>query len=361
VDMSALRDLYQAGGPYASVYFEDTHESADADKEMELRWQDAREKLASHGTDEPTLGAMDAVLQEKYVPIGKSGRSIIAANGKVLLDAALPEPPQETVARYGRLPHLMPLLQHRSAGAAHVVVLVDSSGGEVYAFGVDGREVEEETVQGEAGPVHKPRGTALKHRKAQERVENTVAKNAQDVLAEAERLISETGAQLLVIAGEVQARTALREQLSQRAQGIAVETDTGGRAEGSDNDALQDAVDALVAEHVQATESEYVERFNAESGRDGGLATQGLDAVVNALKMSNVEFLLISDPAVAGRAAGVGADPSDVSTGDDLPAEATKENADEAVLGAAALTGAKAVFVPEVKLEDGIGAVLRHN
>lgn len=361
MDMSALRDLYQAGGPYASVYFEDTHESADADKEMALRWQNAREKLAAHDTDEPTLGAMDAVMQETYAPVGKSGRALIAANGRVLLDAALPEPPRETVARYGRLPQLMPLLQHRSAGAAHVVVIADSSGGEVYGFGVDGREVEVETVEGESGPVHKARGTALKHRKAQQRVENTVAKNAQDVLAEAERLVSKTGAQLLVLAGEVQARAALREQLSQRAQAIAVETEVGGRAEGSDDDALQSAVDALVAEQVHASEADFVERFNAESGRENGLALQGVDAVTGALRLSNVEFLLVSDPELGGRSVVVGADPADLSTGDDVPSGASKERADEALLAGAALTGAKAVFVPEVRLTDGVGAVLRHN
>lgn len=360
MDMSALRDLYQAGGPYASVYFEDTHESADAGKEMELRWQNAREKLVAHGADEPTLAAMDAAVQEEYAPIGESGRAIIAANGRVLLDAALSAPPRETVARYSRLPHLMPLLEHRSANAAHVVVVADSTGGEVYGFGVDGREIAENTVQGEAGPVHKPRGTALKHRKAQQRVEDTVAKNAQDILREAERLVSETGARLLVLAGEVQARAALRDQLSQRARGIAVETGAGGRADGSDDEALQDAVDALVAEQVQASESDYVERFNAESGRDSGLAVRGVDAVAGAMRMANVETLLVADPAIGKRGVGVGADPSDLTTGDDIPSDGSKEPADEALLAAAALTGATAIFVPEVQLQDGVGALLRH-
>ncbi|MGH3620470.1 MAG: hypothetical protein ACRDQ5_01590 [Sciscionella sp.] len=360
MDMSSLRDLCQASGPFASVYFEDSHDTEDADQEVALRWRGVRDKLEADGADEDTLAALDEAVAHAPPPVGKSGRAIVAAGGKVLLDWSLAGPPRDAVGRYSRLPYLVPLLEQHGASVPHVVVVADRTGAEVYGYGADNRLITEESVDGEAGPMHKARGEALKHRKAQQRVEDTVAQNAAEVADKVDMLISRTGAQLLVIAGEIQARAALREQLSPRAAEIAVETETGGRAAGTDQKALRDAVSALVAEQAQAREADVIERFQAESGRDEGKALQGIDGVVAALRLGNVATVLVADPRFAGRTVGVGLDGSDVSTGDDLGAEATTEPADEALLVAAALTGASAVYVPHVELTEGVGAVLRH-
>lgn len=360
MDMSSLRDLCQASGPFASVYFEDSHDTEDAEAAVALRWRGVRDKLEADGADKDTLAALDEAVEQAEPSVGKSGRAIVAAGGKVLLGLSLVGPPRDAVGRYSRLPYLMPLLEQRGMSVPHVVSVVDRNGAEVYGFGADNRLVTANAVEGAAGPVHKSRGMALKHRKAQQKVEDTVARNAADIAAEVDTLISRTGANLLVVAGEVQARAALREQLSARAQQIAVETETGGRAAGSDDEALLDAVNALVTEQAQAREAEVIERFQAESGRDGGRAVQGIDGVVTALRLGNVDTLLVADPRFGDSAVKIGVDFSDVSTGDDLGAEASTERADEALLASAALTGASAVYVPQVELIDGVGAVLRH-
>src|SRR2546423_227141 len=45
VDTAVLRDLLDYGGPFASVYFDGSHDTEDAGKELELRWRAIRKQL----------------------------------------------------------------------------------------------------------------------------------------------------------------------------------------------------------------------------------------------------------------------------------------------------------------------------
>ena len=62
MNLSFLRELYQRPGPWASVYLDATHNTADGDQAVGLRWRGLREQLAAQGADEETLAAMDLAV-----------------------------------------------------------------------------------------------------------------------------------------------------------------------------------------------------------------------------------------------------------------------------------------------------------
>ena len=49
MDMSKLRDVATAPGPFASVYLDASHDTEDAAKIAELRWRGLRDQLADPG------------------------------------------------------------------------------------------------------------------------------------------------------------------------------------------------------------------------------------------------------------------------------------------------------------------------
>ena len=44
-----FRHLLIAQGPFASVYFDDSHDTADAEAQLELKWRGLREQLEAQG------------------------------------------------------------------------------------------------------------------------------------------------------------------------------------------------------------------------------------------------------------------------------------------------------------------------
>lgn len=45
MDSERLRPLLTARGPFASVYFEDSHDTQDAAAQLDLRWRGLRDQL----------------------------------------------------------------------------------------------------------------------------------------------------------------------------------------------------------------------------------------------------------------------------------------------------------------------------
>jgi len=46
-----LRWLVRAEGPFASVYFDDSHDTADAADELDTRWHDIQKDLVARGAN----------------------------------------------------------------------------------------------------------------------------------------------------------------------------------------------------------------------------------------------------------------------------------------------------------------------
>ncbi|PXY34976.1 peptide chain release factor 2 [Prauserella coralliicola] len=365
MDTTRLRELVTTDGPFASVYFDDTHDTADAEKLLELRWRELRERLEGQGAERPTLDAMESAVREAAPPVGRSGRALVAVGDRVLVDQELDEPPAQPIARLSRLPYVLPLAEFGERPPAHVVAVVDHVGADVTAVDADGNVVDEQTVEGSEHPVHKVRGGGSAHRDLQSRAEETARHNINRVAEHVATTARRVGAALVVLAGESQARKELHDALPEQVRRVATELQTGARHQGGGNEELREQIQQLLAKTKQARRDEVVERFRAALGKRDGLAVQGLQATTTALREANVETLLVADPGDAEVL--TGEEPTLVAVQkEELEAHGTRSvsrrRADEA-LAVAAIAGAAEIICTGDTLElmDGVGAILRHD
>ncbi|RZQ61999.1 peptide chain release factor 2 [Amycolatopsis suaedae] len=319
-DTTTLRELASTDGPFSSVYFTHRHDTEDAAKKLELLWRGIREQLADQGTPAPALEALEQAVLDGERPVGRAGRALVAARDRLVIDEWLTDSPDQPVARVSSMPYLIPLTRGQERGPAHVVAEVDRTGARITTVDEHGRVTGVHTAEGRSHPVHKVRGGGAAHHDIQNRAEETVRHNAADIAAEITAAARRTGAELVVLAGEVQARTAVREQIDGPVEELPGGPELDGR------------LAELLGERRRAQRAETAERFHR--GAAHGLAVSGVTAVDAALREANVDTLLVSDP----------------------------ETPDDERLPYAALrTGAQLEHVGgELELTEGVGALLRH-
>jgi hypothetical protein len=368
VDLGFVRELTQRPGPFATAYLDASHDTEDAVHAGELRWSQARAELAGAGADDATLAALDRAVAAGEPPVRRAGRVLVAAGGEVVVDRLLPEPPAVPRARWGARPDLLPLLLEEREPVGAVVVRVDETGGEILVSARGEPPREAETVEGGDYPVHKVRGGGWSHLAMQERVEESWRRNTAAVAERVDAHVVGSGARVVVLAGDPRSRSRLRDALGERAAKLAVDVEHSGSI-GPDDIAA--AVDAAVLDVVDADRSAVLDRFDQDVGRDDGLAVEGIDAVLAALRARAVETLLVDGGTTRDTTVWISDSPSDVATGEgELRAfgvEATGTAAvDDAMVCAAAATGAE--FVPigggrtgrvGRPIADGVGAILR--
>jgi hypothetical protein len=368
VDLRFLHELTQQPGPFATVYLDASHDTDDAEHAIALRWAEARDRLAAQGADAATLGALEAALTDSPPAVGRAGRVLVGRGGEVVLDRSLPEPPARPAAHWGPLPDLLPVLVDQPEPVTAVVVRVDETGGEILVAGPDARPVVAEQVEGGEHPVHKVRGGGWSHLAMQERVEESWRRNTAQVAERVDRLVADTGASVLLVAGDGRARSRLIDALGERSASIAVQLERGGTG----GDDLAAAVDEAVRDVVTDARLAVLERYEKAAGRPDGLAVQGIGPVLAALRAEAVDTLLL-DPDVArdtpvwiSDAPGQVAEAAEVlrARGSDPKGQVP---VDAALLRAAAGTGAG--FVPigggrtgraGHPLDDGVAALLRY-
>ncbi|WHT16912.1 Vms1/Ankzf1 family peptidyl-tRNA hydrolase [Crossiella sp. CA-258035] len=361
MDLSPFRELARATGPFATVYLDVSHDTTQAAKQIDLRWQSARASLAEQGADPPTLAALDRALTEALPAVGRAGRALVAGGGKLWLDEPLRMPPPQPLTHYGALPDLGPLLAGRTPGIAHVVAVIDRTGADLRGFAADGSLAASPEVEGDRHPVHKVGGGGLSHGHIQHRVEETWHANAKQVAEEIDRLVGELNAQLVVLAGEPKSRADVRDSLNHRCATIAVELSGASRADANE-ETVTEAVQSLVANIAAAHGREIEERFVQELNRPGGHAVSGLPEVTAALRMSTVDTLLMDPEAERAQQIWVGDQPTQLAVAQeelrDLGVPNPRpEPADAALLRATAATGAQLQMTPG--LRDGVAALLR--
>ncbi len=369
MDIRSLRDLVEVDGPFASAYLDSSHDTEDADDVLRLGWQAVRDSLDEQGADPATLEALDDAVRQVPAVGGKSGRALVGAGGRVLVDEVLPAPPPRPGGRVSTLPYLLPLVELAPRTVPHVVVVVDRAGADVWAVDGDGDRVVEDEVSGREHPLHKVRGGGWSHLSMQHRVEETVKHNIDEVAEVVGRLAERVGAALVVVAGEVQARTALHRSLPTSCQRIAVETTVGQRTSGGHTDGeLEHEVGRLVAEQGRVPVADAVRRFSA--GRHTGLAVDGLPESLAALRDGNAEALLVTHGALDDTTVWVGRRCEELGrSAHELTALGLSEpspiRGDEAVPMAAVAVGANLVVldqatVADEPLADGVGVLLRY-
>ena len=83
MDLDFLRPLYDGTGGYVSVYLDTSRDHENAAHEIEVRWRDARERLASAGADAATLDALGAAFADPEP--ATPGRAAFGRGGRLLL------------------------------------------------------------------------------------------------------------------------------------------------------------------------------------------------------------------------------------------------------------------------------------
>ncbi|MGH3758429.1 Vms1/Ankzf1 family peptidyl-tRNA hydrolase [Actinophytocola sp.] len=365
MNLTALRETLDHDGPFASVLMDASHDTEDAAKMAELRWRAIRDELAAQDVPDKTLHALDDAI-DRRPPAGRSGRLLVAADGSVLVDEYLPEPPPRRDVRVSALPYLLPLAAWSRRTVPHVVVVVDRVGADLRAVAADGT-VRTEDVAGQNHPIRKVRGGGWSHRTVQRRAEETVRRNLGEVADEVAALVRGVDAHLLVLAGDAQARAQLRELLPRHCQRITAEIEHSRRVDPG-HDTIDRDITELLAEQRRTEHCRLLERVDA--AREHKLAARGLPDTTAALRDGNVEVLLIDTRELADSLVWTGSEPAMVAVDrEDLHRVGVSERrharADEALPAAAIAVGADIVAAtgdePPLELTNGVGALLRHD
>lgn len=201
--------------------------------------------------------------------------------------------------------------------------------------------------------------TGIRNPPVEEQRRRNIAKVAERVT----ELADEHGTDPVFLIGEVRSRNDLADALVPRTAQVAVQVETGSRAEGTDPAQTRATLDEGLAQRRLTEMDEAAERFRAGAGT--GLAVEGLPEVTAALRERRVETLIVGD--VGDATVLIGDDPSVVAQDADSLSAMGAENqrvcrADEVLPVAAAVTGADRLVRIDERLTptDGIAALLRY-
>lgn len=148
-----FRTLAESKGPYASVYFDDSHDTEDAAAQRDLKWRAVRDELEQQGAQPEVIEALQHAIVDAAPAVGRSGRGLVAGADGVLLNEHLIRPIETPVVRVSSLPYLVPVVEHGALHSTYVVVTVDHAGADI-ALHRD-QKVESDTVDGGGHPIHK--------------------------------------------------------------------------------------------------------------------------------------------------------------------------------------------------------------
>ncbi|MGI5164216.1 Vms1/Ankzf1 family peptidyl-tRNA hydrolase [Spirillospora sp. CA-253888] len=362
MDLSFLKPLYRHNGPYATVYADLTRTTEDAAKAAELRWRALRTDLEAQGAPAATLRAVERVIEEELAERRSEGLVVFAADGEAVHVERLPGPPRAVQARVGPLPHVLPLLAERGERFPHMVAVVDRRGGEIDCYTAEGERRHIDVPGDEQYPVRKVKGGDWNQSRFQRSAEEVWKSNAKKVGREVDRAARRCHAQAVVVAGDVRARNAVLEEISEGVREYTVEYDRHSPGDGELEAELARILELKAAEHVFGV----AERFERELAH-GERAVAGLPATVEAVRRGQVEALLLDEDPESPARLWVGPDPVQVAAsaeelrrlGVDEPVE---ERADAALVRAVAATDGELVVLPadSPDAQLGVGAVLRY-
>src|SRR6185312_1399061 len=176
------------------------------------------------------------------------------------------------------------------------------------------RGTESETVQGDDTEVHKVKVGGWAQDRYQNRSENLWEANARQVAEVVDSGVKRVAAQVVVVTGDVRARTALVDSLGEHARSLVVQLEGGTRHEGGDEEKLRAEVEEAVARVAADQDQAVLDRFGEARGRAASgvgdvLAVAGLSDTVGALRAAAVETLLIVDDPSSNAMGWIGPEP----------------------------------------------------
>ncbi|WP_340556638.1 baeRF2 domain-containing protein [Streptomyces sp. GSL17-111] len=369
MNLAFLSPLYDRSGPWASAYVATAGGTEDAAARQELLAREAREALGGQGADDATCRAVYEAL--RTVPDGANppGRAVFATEGRVVLDRPLSTTPESRVdVSWAPLPHAAPLVDLAATEPVCLLARIDRQGADFELRGPLS-SAPAGGAEGEDWPLHRTGSADWSERHFQNAVENTWERNAAVVAEALAEHRERTGAEVVVLAGEQRECVAVRDRLPEPLREVTVLAEHGTRHPGSSARAGEHLLDQELAEirrtHAERHTAEVLDRFRAGRGQgDGGRtdAAEGVPALVEAVREHRIAQLLVRTGGPdLGREVWVGREPEQIAvrrtdakilgTGEPLSARA-----DDALLRAAAATGAEVLSVRPLMDPEGTGA-----
>jgi Bacterial archaeo-eukaryotic release factor family 2 len=358
-----LKWLVQATGPFASLYFDDSHDTADAVEQLETKWRDIRKHLEDGGASGEIIGTLEEAVLNHRPAVGRCGRALIATSEQVLVNEHLVSPPPATVVRLSDYPYIVPLIDLAMQRPTYVFAAVDHAGADITLD--QGGAISSTRIDGTGYPVHKP-ATAGWHGYGdfQHTTEEAIRMNCRAVADQLTRLVDEADPEVVFVCGEVRSRTDVVSELPERVAERVSQLHAGTRRSGIDSEEVRRLTAAEFARRRGIEMTDIADRFEAEIGRGSGLAAEGLAAVCAVLRDGDVDTLIVGDlgdaTVVTGEALTTIAPDADVLSELGEPVKRVAR-ADEALPFTAIAIGASLVRADKrIAPADGVGALLRY-
>ncbi|MEE6139608.1 hypothetical protein SKC41_25190 [Mycobacterium sp. 050128] len=358
-----LRGLVKAEGPFASVYFDDSHDAADAVEQLEAKWHEIRKHLENMGAGTELIDTLADAVRNHRPAVGRRGKALIATGDRVLIDEQLSSPPPSTVVRFSDYPYVLPLIEGAMRRPVYVFAAVDHTGADISLY--DGIGVKSTRVKGAGYPVHKPATAGWNgYGDLQHTTDEAIRMNCRAIAEHLTRLVDDANPEVVFVSGAVPARADLLAELPERVAERVSQLHGGAQKGRADEEEVHQATSAEFARRHGLEMTAIAGRFEAEIGRGSGLAAQGLADVCAALRDGDIDTLIIGELAdtvvVTGHALTTIAPDADALSELGEPVERIAR-ADEALPFSAIAVGASLVRADNrIAPTDGIAALLRY-
>ncbi len=336
-ELSDLRRLIDADGPFVIVAIPTPSELDDAQHRFEIRWKNARRELEASRWTADDLSELDALVSSIPHDGGASLVIIRAADGTTLAEF-LDEPVRELVVAESAMPRLALLIEGRQRAIAHLVVETDRAGADIHAFD-GGHVLETEQVEGDTEHIHRGHPGGWSQRRFQQRAENTWERNADDVATQIVETAEQHRSEMIFVAGDVRAQHFVLDALPERERGITSLIEAGS-PEGVANEVVR-----LLSDHVARGVRGLVEQLKERDG--AGTASTDVDDILASLVEGRVEHLLVNDDGT-----------DDVVTTEPHGAAPAGARVVDVAIAAALRTDADVTVIPRVAVLDGPIAAL---
>ena len=356
-----LADLSRRAGFASTVYADVTQDTSDPRRTSTIRQRTVREALMDAGAPGADAAVIVDLLEEPPGVGGSVSRLLVVREGAVEVNELLQgEPLAELMVTYGPVPALIPLLIQRPRDLTYVVAEVGRDGGEITQFRFSRvQPVAHRAVRGDTEFLTKVQSEDdfLANGRYQHHTEEIWKRNEGLVAAAIDEIVRDTGAELLVVTGDVRARQLLIEALSPATLKILTVVPTNTRPGGATTDELEADLHRHIASILAADEYDALTRL--ETGRNDGLAEIDQAAVIRGLQQSQVEVLIIA-PSALDDATLIALDREPwVATSSEEALGAVEVGAvaaADALVRAAILTDARVVVASPSELPDGASA-----
>jgi hypothetical protein len=358
-----LRWLVKTQGLFASVYFDDSHDTADAVEQLEAKWREVRKHLEALGAGVEVIGKLEEAVLHRRPAVGRRGRAVIATSEQVLVNEQLISPPPATVTRLSDYPYIVPLIDLAMRRPTYVFAAVDHTGAEVTLY--QGGTISSTSIEGSGYPVHKPVTAGWNgYGDFQHRTDEAIRMNCRAVADHLTRLVDEADPEVVFLCGEARSRTDVVSELPERAAERVSQLHAGARKSGIDSEEIRQLTAAEFDRRHRSEMIDTADRFEAEIGRGSGLAAEGLAAVCAALRDGDVGTLIVGElgdaTVLTGKALTTVAPDADVLSELGEPVERVAR-ADEALPLATIAVGASLARADNrIAPADGVGALLRY-